>query len=325
MDDWQLLQNYLERESETAFRTLVNRYVNLVYSVALRYVRDAQLAEEVAQAVFILLARKARGFRQGVVISGWLFRTTRFVATRAVRAEQRRQRREQEALAMQQLTTTDETWKRIAPVIDEAVESLGESDRNAVLLRFFSEKSHRETAIALGVSEDAAKKRVTRALEKLRSFFAGRGITLSAGLLASVVAAHAAKAATPQVMTSVMAKIIAGGAAGGGVLPPLANQMLSAWRWAKLRIAGAVAISIVAATLLIHWVTTQYPGVRLSARADEAEAALTVVAATDATPNAPGQAVSPLTNSEQTNSFLFRVLDARTDTGVADANVEVNY
>ena len=93
---------------------------------------------------------------------------------------------------MQQLTTTDETWKRIAPVIDEAVESLGESDRNAVLLRFFNEKSHRETAIALGVSEDAAKKRVTRALEKLRSFFAGRGITLSAGLLASAVAAHAA-------------------------------------------------------------------------------------------------------------------------------------
>src|SRR5436190_890789 len=92
MDDWQLLQNYVERDSETAFRTLVNRYVNLVYSVAVRYVRDAQLAEEVAQAVFILLARKARGFRPGVMLSGWLFRTTRFVASRAVRAEQRRQR-----------------------------------------------------------------------------------------------------------------------------------------------------------------------------------------------------------------------------------------
>src|SRR5439155_7070242 len=183
-----------ERESETAFRTLVNRYANLVFSVALRQVRDAQLAEDVAQAVFILLARKAGGFRQNVVLSGWLFRTTRFVASRAVRAEQRRQRREQEAFAMQQLTTTDETWKRIAPAIDEAVESLGETDRNAVLLRFFNEKSHRETALALGVSEDAAKKRVARALDKLRNFFAGRGVTLSATLLASAVAAHAAKA-----------------------------------------------------------------------------------------------------------------------------------
>src|SRR6266550_5506040 len=171
MDDWQLLQNYVERESETAFRTLANRYVNLVFSVALRQVRDAQLAEEVAQAVFILLARKARGFRQDVVLSGWLFRTTRFVASRAVRAEQRRQRREQEAFAMQQLTTADDAWKRVSPALDEALEHLGETERNAVLLRFFNDRNHRETAAALGISEEAAKKRVTRGLDKLRDFF----------------------------------------------------------------------------------------------------------------------------------------------------------
>src|SRR5436190_13942881 len=228
MDDWQLLQNYVERDSETAFRTLVNRYVNLVYSVAVRYVRDAQLAEEVAQAVFILLARKARGFRPGVMLSGWLFRTTRFVASRAVRAEQRRQRREQEALTMQQLTTTDDAWKRISPAIDEALESLGEADRNALLIRFYNEKSHRETAIALGVSEDAAKKRVTRALEKLRSFFAGRGITLSAGLLASAVAANAAKAVPPEIAASISAKVIVHGSTAAGALPPLVAQTLNA-------------------------------------------------------------------------------------------------
>src|SRR5882762_2259307 len=216
MDDWQLLQSYVERDSETAFRTLVTGYVNLVYWVALRQVRDTQLAEEVAQAVFILLARKARGFRQGVVLSGWLFRTTRFVASRAVRTEQRRQRREQEAFAMQQLTTPDDAWKRISPALDEALEHLGETDRNAVLLRFFDDKSHRETAAALGVSEDAAKKRLTRALDKLRNFFAGRGVTLSATLLASAVAANAAKAATPEIITSVTAKIIAGGSTAAG-------------------------------------------------------------------------------------------------------------
>src|SRR5688572_27402758 len=158
MDDWQLLQNYVERDSEAAFGALVNCYVNLVYSVALRRVENAELAEEVAQAVFILLARKARRLRQNVILSAWLFRTTRFVASRAVRAEQRRQHREQEAFAMQQLTTADDAWKRISPALDEALEHLGETDRNAVLLRFFNDKSHRETAAALGMSEDAAKK-----------------------------------------------------------------------------------------------------------------------------------------------------------------------
>ncbi len=256
MDDWQLLQNYVERDSETAFRTLVNRYVSLVYSVALRQVRDAQLAEEVAQAVFLLLARKARGFRQGVVLSGWLFRTTRFVASRAVRAEQRRQHREQEAFAMQQLTTTDDAWKRISPALDEALEHLGEADRNAVLLRFFNDKSHRETAAALGVSEDAAKKRVARALDKLRNFFAGRGVTLSAAVLASAMAANGAKAATPETTASISAKVIASGSIGAGILPPLVSQTLSAWRWAKLKLAGALA-STVAVAVVIGFVLIQ--------------------------------------------------------------------
>ena len=192
MDDWQLLQSYVERDSESAFGTLVNRYVNLVYSVAFRQTQDSQLAQEVAQAVFLLLARKARGLRRGVVLSGWLFRTTRFVASRAVRAEQRRQRREQEAFAMQQLNSLDDAWKRIAPVLDEALEHLGETDRNAILLRFLSDKSHRETASALGVSEDAAKKRVTRDLDKLRELLTSRGVALSAAVLASTVAANAA-------------------------------------------------------------------------------------------------------------------------------------
>jgi DNA-directed RNA polymerase specialized sigma24 family protein len=138
MDDWQLLQSYVERDLEAAFRTPVKHHLGLAYSVALRQVRDARLAEEVAQAMFILLAQKARAFRKGVILSSWLFRTTRFVASRAVRAEQRRQRREQEAFAMQQLTTLDDAWKRISPALAEALEHLGETDRNATLLNFRS-------------------------------------------------------------------------------------------------------------------------------------------------------------------------------------------
>lgn len=251
MDDWQLLQSYVERDSEAAFRTLVSRYVNLVYSVALRQVRDAQLAEEVAQAVFILLARKASGLRSSVVLSGWLFRTSRFVAIRAARAEQRRQRREQEAFAMQQFTAPDDTWKRITPALDEGLERLGETDRNALLLRFFNDNSYRETAAALGVSEDAAKKRVTRALDKLRHYFAGRGITLPAAALASAVTANAAKAAPPEIITSIATKAMANGSADAGVLPPLVSQTLSAWHWAKLKLAGAgIAVGTALVVLL---------------------------------------------------------------------------
>jgi RNA polymerase sigma factor (sigma-70 family) len=322
MDDCQLLEDYTERGSETAFRTLVNRHLSFVYSAAFRQVNDPQLAEEVSQAVFILLARKAGSFRQSVVLTGWLFRTTRFVATRALRSEQRRQRREQEAFEMQQLTTPDDNWRRIAPVLDEAVARLGETERNAVLLRFFNDKSHRETAAALGISEAAAKKRVTRALDKLRNFFAGRGVTLSATVLTSAIAANAAKAATPEISASVIAKVIAGGSTAAGVLPPLVSQTLNAWRWAKLGMSGAVGITAITAAFVIQWTLDKQ---NQSARTDKPNIALAAPAVTDAKPNALDQAVSPLANSEATNSLVFRVLDARTDEGVTGATVAVNY
>src|SRR5437016_2673893 len=182
MDDWKLLRDYVERNSEGAFRDLVDRYLALVRSVALRQVNDTQLAEEIVQAVFILLARRAGGFRRNIVLPGWLFRTTRFVATRALRGERRRQRREQEAIHMQQLSSHDDAWRNIAPVLDEALEQLGETDRNAVILRFFQEQNSRSIGQALGLSEPAVKKRVARALDKLRVIFARRGLKISSGV-----------------------------------------------------------------------------------------------------------------------------------------------
>src|SRR5438309_1785638 len=240
MDDWQLLRDYAERGSETAFRALVGRHLNLVLSSALRQVNNPQLAEEISQAVFILLARKARSLRHGVVLAGWLFRTTRFVAARAIRAEQRRQRREQEAFEMQQLSTADDAWKRIAPALDEAVERLGETDRNAVLLRFFEDWSHQQVGAALGLSEEAARKRVNRALEKLRGFFAGRGFVVSATALASALAANAVKAAPIGLTNSIAAAAFTAGAAATALLPAIASETLAAWRWTKLKWAGGI-------------------------------------------------------------------------------------
>src|SRR3954452_18379775 len=137
MEDWQLLQDYFERGSESACRSLVGRHLGLVHSVALRQLNDRALAEEVSQAVFILLARKAPNLSRNTPLAGWLFQTTRFVAARTLRSELRRQQREQEALNMQELSLPDETWHRIVSELDEALEQLGRAERNAVLLRFF--------------------------------------------------------------------------------------------------------------------------------------------------------------------------------------------
>ena len=128
MNDWQLVQQYVNRGSEAAFSALVARHLGLVYSTAIRQVHNAQLAEEVAQAVFILMARKAASFRQDVVLPGWLYRTARFVGATAARAEQRQRQREQEALLMQQDSRADEAWRRLLPALDEALEQLRASD-----------------------------------------------------------------------------------------------------------------------------------------------------------------------------------------------------
>src|SRR5262245_2506002 len=151
MNDIELVREYSQRGSETAFRELVHRHLNLVHSVALRQVRDPQLAEEVSQAVFILLARKAASLNENVILTGWLFRTTRFVASRVLRAERRRLQREQEAFQMQQLSHPDQTWNHIAPTLDSALEQLNETDRNAILLRFFEEQNHKQVGTALGL------------------------------------------------------------------------------------------------------------------------------------------------------------------------------
>src|SRR6185503_11046796 len=120
MDDWQLIESYTREHSETAFRQLVERHAALVYASALRQVGDTALAQDIAQAVFILLARKASRLRRSTVIAGWLFETTRFVALKAMRTESRRLRREQEALTMNELQSGESTWREIEPHMDDA-------------------------------------------------------------------------------------------------------------------------------------------------------------------------------------------------------------
>jgi RNA polymerase sigma factor (sigma-70 family) len=177
LDDIELLAQYARDNSEAAFATLVTRHVNLVYSTALRSAGNPHAAEEITQAVFIILARKARSLSPRTILSGWLYQTARLTAANFLRAEIRRQHREQEAY-MQSLLNEPEpdVWPQIAPLLDAAMTGLGEKDRNAIVLRFFENKSLGEVGSALGASEDAAKMRVNRALEKLRKFFSNRPV-----------------------------------------------------------------------------------------------------------------------------------------------------
>src|SRR4051794_21715501 len=209
-DDWKLLQAYAAEGSEDAFRTVVDNYVGLVYSAALRQTRNPHLAEEVTQAVFVVLARKAGSLRRGTILTGWLFRATRFAAARAVRTEQRRRAREQEAALMHFEPETQTPWDEIGPMLDDALAGLGETDRHAVLLRFFARKELKDVGQAIGSSEEAAKKRVSRALEKLRGYLLRRGIALSAAALGLAMMENAVQAAPMGLSSSVSATIAAG-------------------------------------------------------------------------------------------------------------------
>jgi RNA polymerase sigma factor (sigma-70 family) len=250
MDDWQLLQDYAQRDSEEAFRALVERHLPLVHAAALRQVNDAHLAQEVTQAVFILLAQKAGSMRAGVLLPGWLFRTTRFVATRAARSERRRREREQEAFEMQQTDTSVAADLRLSPLLDEALLRLHEMDRNALLLRFAQERSLRDVGRELGLSEEATRKRVSRALERLRSFFARRGFTVSILVLAGVLSRRLVAAPPEGLAHCVVATSMANcGLGSGSVASALVQEALNAWRWSKFKLAGGLAVSAVGLAL----------------------------------------------------------------------------
>src|SRR6185312_10807267 len=177
LTDHELLVDFARSESEDAFAEIVARYVNLVYSTALRSTGNAHQAEEITQAVFIILTRKAAALPSRVVLSGWLYQTTRFTAANFLKAEIRRQQREQEAYMQSTLNDPgSETWQQIAPLLEDAMGRLGETDRNAVVLRFFENKTAAEVASALNLTEAAAHKRTSRAVDKLRRFFSQHGV-----------------------------------------------------------------------------------------------------------------------------------------------------
>jgi RNA polymerase sigma factor (sigma-70 family) len=259
MDDMALLQEYAAGNSEAAFETLVSRRVGFVYSAALRQVRDPHLAEEIAQAVFVILAQKAGRIFEKTILTGWFFRTTRFAALAQIRDRAKRRQRELEVQMQSEFLSpaADEIWNQMSPLLDEALATLGEKDRQAVLLRFFENKSLAEVGKNLGTGEDTARKRVSRALEKLHRYFAKHGVSSTTAIIAGAISANSVQTAPLALAKSVTAVAIAKGAAANGLTLTLINETLKIMTHAKLKLAIGITGGILLATGAITMVISQ--------------------------------------------------------------------
>jgi RNA polymerase sigma factor (sigma-70 family) len=251
-DSQRLLVDYAANGSEPAFRELVSRYLDLVYSTAVRLVGgDTHLAQDVAQTVFVDLARKARTLPRNVMLGGWLHRHTCFVSSKIIRGERRRQVRERQAVAMnEQQDYSEANLAQVTPVLDEAINQLGAEDRIAILLRFFEQRDLRSVGEVLGSSENAAQKRVSRALEELRGLLKKRGIAFSAAALGTALAGEAVTAAPAGLAVTISSAALAGAAAGTGTTLTLLKLMTMTQL--KLGIGALVIVGAVTTFVIQH-------------------------------------------------------------------------
>ena len=247
----ELVREYAHGHSEDAFAALVTRHIHLVYSVALRQVRESHLAEDVTQAVFVILAQKAKKLGDKTILSGWLCRTARYVSANAMTIQRRRERRDQE-VSMQTMSdepSADDHWMEIAPLLEGALARLNTKDHDAIVLRFFEGKDLRQVGVALGASEEAAKKRVGRALEKLRRFFLKRRIHSTTTAVAEMISANSIQTAPAGLDKAISAMVLAKGATISTSTLTLIKGALKIMAWTKAKTVATTSAVIIIATM----------------------------------------------------------------------------
>jgi RNA polymerase sigma factor (sigma-70 family) len=243
-DDLTLLREFVQKHSETAFAALVERHLNLVYSVALRQGNTAHQAEEITQAVFILLARKAATLDENIILAGWLCRTARFVGANARTVRHRRQQREQEAfMQFNASESTAVVWEQLAPLLDDAMAQLNQKEHDALVLRFFENKNFAEVAAHTGVSEAAAKKRVYRALEKLQKILSRRGIRSTTTILSGAISAQAVQAAPAGLDKIISTVAVSKGSLATATTMTLVKGTLKMMLWNSIKRIAAVSMT----------------------------------------------------------------------------------
>jgi RNA polymerase sigma factor (sigma-70 family) len=243
-NDSELLRQYHEERSESAFTQLVREHVNLVYSAALRESNGNEaLAEDLSQAVFTELARKSSRLLGHPSLAGWLYTTVRHLAANLRRADHRRRRREVELMnELLSVDTPDQSWLQVRPVLDDALHELKEAERAALVLRFLENRSLQEVGAALGLEENAARMRVDRALDKLRKLLARRGITSTASGLATVFALGAVTPAPEGLAATLASTAVASGGVAGSTTLILAKLMSIT----KVTVVGALVVAGIA-------------------------------------------------------------------------------
>ncbi|HTI68998.1 MAG TPA: sigma-70 family RNA polymerase sigma factor [Candidatus Limnocylindria bacterium] len=245
MGDIELLREWVEHGSEDAFKCLVDQHIDMVYATARRLVYNPHEAEEVTQTVFVLLAKKAATLAPQTILPGWLHTTTRYVSAQMLRTESRRNRR-MELLAQMELATPDTAWERIQPFWDEALSHLATLDRDAVILRFMEEKSLSEIGDALGATEEAARKRVHRAVEKLRLILSKRGIRTSSDVFIAALSGSAMEHAPVGLAATVSVAALTHGTLLASSTSTLVKSSLKLMAWSKIKataVAGAVLLT----------------------------------------------------------------------------------
>ena len=248
--DQSLIRAYARERCESAFCELVHRHVDLVHSTALRVLRNTDLAEEVTQRVFLALAQHALKLQKRSSLTGWLYETTRNAAINTVRSEERRRRREQESTAMKHLDANDSEvlWQQIAPQLDEALAQLNVVEREMLLWRYFERRTAEQIGERLGVSAEAAQKRVSRSLDRLRGILAKRGLSAPTAILAALVSTHAVQSAP----AGLAAAAIVAAKAATVIQATSTLQILMASTKLKIGLAVAVAASVTTPLVLQH-------------------------------------------------------------------------